>query len=267
MEIIFAVAAFILGTLFGSFINAWVYRYSSTKSMWDRSACPHCNTILEWFELIPVASFVILARRCRTCKEKISLHYPVVETLTGFIFLAGFLVEGLSLSLLFVFALSILLMFIAVYDLKTTIIPNAVVYAAAGLALTYYLLFQAPHLDTSLPLVLFTGPIIATPFALLWLVSRGRWMGLGDAKLALVIGWFLGIVDAISAVIFGFWIGAIVMLIILGIARLSHISYLEQKIGRLTMKSEIPFAPFLIVGMYLVYISGIGVLDLFVWLS
>jgi Flp pilus assembly protein protease CpaA len=103
-------------------------------------------------------------------------------------------------------------MAIGVYDLKHKIIPDMFVYSFSALSLLYLLLTSEfseligfPHI-----LNLLAGPIIALPLYLLWKISSGRWIGLGDSKLALGIGWFLGFSGGISAIIIGFWIGAIV---------------------------------------------------------
>ena len=105
---------------------------------------------------------------------------------------------------------------------------------------------------------LLAAPILWLPFALLWFVSRGTWMGYGDAKLAWGIGWFLGLFGGISAVMLSFWIGAVISLILLGLKKL-----LENKLSFLpktfTIKSEVPFAPFLVVGTLLVFLFHLNV--------
>jgi prepilin signal peptidase PulO-like enzyme (type II secretory pathway) len=116
-------------------------------------------------------------------------------------------------------------------------------------------LFVGPDLSFHVPSLwnILAGPVLALPFATLWLVSGGKWMGLGDAKLALPMGWILGIALGFSAIIIAFWIGAAVGIILI----------LSEKItrrGNLSMKSEIPFAPFLILGLTIVYFTGINIL-------
>lgn len=103
---------------------------------------------------------------------------------------------------------------------------------------------------------LLAGPLVALPFFALWLVSKGRWMGLGDIKLAVVIGWMLGLLGGFSALIFGVWAGALVSLVIIGITRL-----VSRRSG-LTMKSEIPFGPFLAAGALFVLLTHITILAL-----
>jgi prepilin signal peptidase PulO-like enzyme (type II secretory pathway) len=94
------------------------------------------------------------------------------------------------------------------------------------------------------------GPILALPFALIWLLSKGTWMGLGDSKLILGIGWFLGISAGINAIVLSFWIAAVCSVI-----------WLFATYQKFKPKTEIPFGPYLILGMYLVLLFGIQVID------
>ena len=94
------------------------------------------------------------------------------------------------------------------------------------------------------------GPVLALPFVLLWLFSKGTWMGLGDAKLVLGIGWTLGLVSAISAIILAFWIGAVI-----------SVAWMFIVFKKVKARYEIPFGPYLVIGMYLVLFFGIKVID------
>jgi leader peptidase (prepilin peptidase)/N-methyltransferase len=155
----------------------------------------------------------------------------------------------------------LILLLIVVYDVKHKIIPDrfSLVFAllAGILALSrLYWVPAVPHfipffgVYTPLWLDLLAGPLLALPFALLWLFSGGRAMGLGDAKLAWGLGWFLGFSGGVSAIILAFWTAFFPSIILL---------FLPRK--HFTMKSEIPFAPFLILGALLVYVWGIDILQ------
>ncbi len=153
-----------------------------------------------------------------------------------------------------------------VYDIRHKIIPDGVVYTFAILSLGKILitipfveLFHFPAL-----LDLLSGPILFLfPFFFLWFISKGEWMGLGDGKLALGMGWFLGFAYGISAIVLGFWIGAVVGLLILLVQKIGKgNSPLSFGLGHLTMKSEIPFGPFLILGLLLVFFLHIDVTGL-----
>lgn len=212
-----------------------------------------CENKLAWYELVPVFSFIGLRGRCRTCKTKISIQYPLVELTAGIIFAVLFLKFQDSFFLSFSeFALSYvyyvfmfsLLLVIATYDLKHKIIPDKASLTLGVLSFLGLFLFSNSVFYPHLPSVLefSAGLLIAAPFALLWLVSSGSWMGLGDAKLAVGLGWLLGLSRAISGVAVAFWIGAV--------AGLALIIF-SKKHG---MKSEIPFAPYLVLGAFLAFI-------------
>ena len=155
-----------------------------------------------------------------------------------------------------------LLIAITVYDLRHKIIPNGLVYSAALLSLLHLFLTSNFKLST---FNFFIGPLLALPFAAIWFFSRGRAMGLGDAKLILFFPWLLGLAGGLSAVLLGFWIGA--SLSIAGILLKAVVSSaprrvfpeLKGKLKDLTMKTELPLAPFLILGLFIVYLFGIDV--------
>ena len=143
-----------------------------------------------------------------------------------------------------------LLIVITVYDIKHKIIPDSLVYSFDALALVSVFIggisiIHAPHLWT-----LLAGPILALPFALIWLISKGTWMGLGDAKLVLGIGWLLGLNAGTNAIILAFWIGAIISLV-----------WMFATYRRFKSRLEIPFGPYLILGLYLALIFHAQILD------
>lgn len=274
MEIIGGIFLFVLGAIIGSFLNVVILRYG-TRSLAGRSGCFSCGKTLRWHELFPILSFIWLRGRCRNCKSKISLQYPLVEFLTGLIFLGVFLkfqlgtfyVPFLTFYVLAVFSI---LLVIAVYDLRHKIIPDGLSYCLAvitflGVLVTnkFSALFQFPGIFD-----LLAGPIMALPFVLIWFFSRGRWMGFGDAKLALGLGWFLGFPDSISAFILAFWIGAFWSVSLMFFGWLSrngdYPKWLDfsKAIG---MKSEIPLAPFLILAAILVFFFDFNVFSIFVF--
>jgi prepilin signal peptidase PulO-like enzyme (type II secretory pathway) len=254
MYILAFIFIFLLGTIIGSFLNVVIYRFGTGKMISrGRSICMICNRTLRWYELIPVFSFLIQSGRCRRCASKISHQYPSVEFGTGLLFtlLAFHFLPILTISqtafvtqlVLYMLMFSFLIVII-VYDIRHKIIPDIFVYSYAIVALIS--VYIQPSLWGFL-----AGPILALPFALLWLVSGGRAMGLGDAKLILGIGWMLGISHGLSALVLAFWIGAAVSIAIL----LTH----KKKMN---MKSQIPFAPFLILGALLAFFFHLEILSL-----
>ena len=140
-----------------------------------------------------------------------------------------------------------LLVIIAAYDIRHKIIPDVFAYTFAGLAFLNILSVFIINRDVSILLFdVLAGPICFLPFASLWYFSNGTWMGFGDAKLALGIGWFLGMSGAYVAIVLAFWVGAFLGL---GMIMYSKITRLSTDRERVTMKSEIPFGPFLILGL------------------
>ena len=271
MNILIALAFLVLGLFVGSFLNVVVLRWGTERSfIFGRSVCAHTGEVLAWYDLVPVVSFVLLRGKSRYSKEPLSLQYPVVEIITGLLFaLTYWKLFGLDIALS-VDIFSILLMFlylvmlsilvvIAFYDLRTKIIPDPLVYSFILLSgLTLFLQHGAGLFTGAGLLDLSAGVVLWFPFAFLWFISKGTWMGYGDAKLAWGIGWFLGLVLGLSAIVLSFWIGAVVSLLLIGLKKLleDRLSFLSEN---LTIKSEVPFAPFLVLGTLIVFFFNINV--------
>jgi prepilin signal peptidase PulO-like enzyme (type II secretory pathway) len=277
---------FIFGTLIGSFLNVVALRYNTGMTLGGRSGCFSCGKTLHWYELVPVVSFFLQRGRCTACKASISWQYPIIEALTGFTFLlvfwrelgmsivsipatsgaAGIIPFGifgtnsifgvqsmfLFISLFFYWIIFSLLIVILVYDLRHKIIPDGLVYTFCGLALVHLFVNFFIGQEVSVFLwALLAGPLLFLPFFLLWLISRGRWIGLGDGKLALGVGWLFGLSLGASAIAYAFWVGAVVGIVLL-----------VFRTRKYSMKSEIPFAPFIILGVFLVYYFRVDVVSL-----
>lgn len=250
---IITIVFFILGIIIGSFLNVVIFRFNTQRSFGGRSGCMTCQNKLCWYELIPLVSFLALKGRCKNCKAKISIQYPIVEFISGLVFAGIFLkFQDVFFVNTFVFAVSYayyvvmfsILLVIAVYDFRHRIIPDILslvlgVLSFVGLFFFSNYLFY-PHVPTILELL--SGLLLALPFALLWLISKGTWMGLGDAKLALGLGWLLGFERILSGAVVAFWSGAIIGLILIAFSKKHGI------------KSEIPFAPFLVLGVFIAFL-------------
>jgi leader peptidase (prepilin peptidase)/N-methyltransferase len=248
--------SFLFGLIIGSFLNVVIIR-RSVFSLGGRSHCMSCNADIAWYDNVPVISWLMLRGRCRCCKSRISAQYPLIELLTAILFA---LIGGASLTYLELalgFLIGALALAIAAYDIRHTIIPDEWVYPFAALSLVFAYLWSGAI--GGIAFLLIAGPLIALPLFLLWLFSRGAWMGLGDAKLALGMGWLLGPLYGFYALTFGFILGALVAVGILlplpfimralkGIARLSAGS------ASFTMKSEVPFGPFLIASTLCIWL-------------
>lgn len=277
------IPTFIFGMIIGSFLNVVIYRFNTGRGIGGRSMCFSCNRTLTPLELFPVFSFLFQRGRCAKCKTKLSWQYPAVELLTGLLFALSFIKvftlapHGFIFNVPFVWIIMSLLVIITVYDLRHKIIPDQFSYFFA--VLTFLRLFISLNgNDIIFPSlgVLFAGPLLALPFYLIWMVSKGRWMGLGDAKLSLGLGWFLAIyapafspmISNISVFLYSFWIGtaffvliSIIGLILRGLADLGFIKR-SYNLPVLGMKSEIPFAPFLILGLLIVFLFRYNIASL-----
>src|SRR3989339_1759394 len=244
--IFFSVFVFLFGAVVGSFLNVVILRLNTGQSIVSgRSKCFTCAKKLKWHELLPIVSFVFLRGKCSACKTKISWQYPLVETMTGIIFVLLFQQSQISnlktqnfLDFGFWILIFSFLIIIAVYDYRHQIVPNLFVWIFNGLA--FIGLFRIFNWNN-----LLAGFILFAFFALLWGVSRGRWMGFGDAKLALGIGWLLGMAKGAAAITLAFWIGAIIGVLLIYLSK--------NKYG---MKSSIAFGPFMVLGTMISFFWG-----------
>lgn len=231
---------FILGLLIGSFLNCVIYRLGIKESFFKgRSYCPHCKHILNWQDLIPVFSFLILRGKCRYCRKLISLQYPLVELATGIIFLLIFFYFSTNfLFFVFYFLISCSLIIIFVYDLKNYIIPDEIIYPAILITLIFNLQFLTSNQFPIFKHSILSAVGAAVFFITIVLISRGKWMGIGDIKLAFLMGLLLNWPNILVALFSAFFIGAAT-----GIGLIIS--------GKKTLKSEIPFGPFLVTGTFL----------------
>ncbi len=258
---------FFLGVAVGSFLNVVILRFESQEKITGRSKCMSCKKQLVWYELVPVFSYVFQKGKCRSCGIKLSIQYPLVEISTGILFfLIGFLFPSSSpndISVFFVLTLIIhlvawsLFVVITVYDFKTKLIPNEFSYTLAGVSFVGLFVTEAGFVLPTLWQVL-AGPLLFLPFYSLWKISDGRWLGLGDGKLALGIGWFLGLSEGATAILVSFWVGAAVSLLLIGFQKIVFYLSKERKKNILTLKSEVPFGPFLVIGTFIVYIFHVN---------
>ena len=277
MEILLIVIVFILGLVIGSFINALEYRLEKEKSIKGRSFCPNCEHQLAWYDLVPVFSFIFLCGKCRYCQKKISLQYPIVELLGGLGFAAmayqsGYLTQisvFLSQSiesrniifaivgLICLLFIAFCLLLVALYDQKTLYVLSGYVYAAIAVSLIYLLVnytgvWNVNGLFEYLKPNLLAAAVAAAPFAILNLVSKGAWMGAGDIEVAALLGFLLGWPHFTVALYFAFLVGSV-----WGIIKV----YALKNAG---LKSEMPFAPFLIIGIVFAYLFANPILSLYV---
>lgn len=244
----FAVGIFLLGLCIGSFLNCIIYRLEQKKSLSGRSFCPSCNHTLSWKDLFPVFSYLFLGGKCRYCKKKISFQYPLVEIFTGVVFLSIFLSQfqpDKMLDAIFMFYIISVLIIIFIYDLKHYLIPDKVLFPAIAVAGLYRILGFG---ELSFLSYLFGAIMASGFFFLIFFITRGKGMGFGDVKLAILMGLLLGAENVLVAIFLASFIGTIVGLTLM-------------MLGKKGLKSEIPFAPFLITGTFLAIIFGTQIIQ------
>lgn len=250
---------FVLGLTIGSFLNVLIYRIPKGLGfVKGRSFCPRCKRKISWFDNIPLLSFALLKGRCRACHSPISWRYPAVELLTGVLFVLG--AEGVlgrlgglgklgAIEIVLTWVLFSALIAIFFIDLEHQVIPDEILLPVIFLFLlskvfaspltTYYLLLTTllPAFGASLFLLL------------IWAFTRGRGMGLGDVKLAFLMGLVLGYPKVIVAFYLAFLTGAIVGVILILVKK--------ARFGQ-----KIAFGPFLAAATIITFLWGEKILSL-----
>lgn len=232
--------AFIFGASIGSFLNVVIDRMPGNKSILGRSHCDFCGKKIAWYDLFPIFSFIALNGRCRYCKKKLYWQYPLIEFVTGLIFLLVVNYKFPASSYLQMVAyLGILssLIVIFVTDVKYNLISDwteiSLFFFAAILKLVT---FSKINFLSLLRNDTLSSLAVAAPIFIIYRVSKEKAMGLGDVFLALNIGFLLGWRAGLLALYIGFFIGAVVGLTLILLKR--------KKI-----KSTIAFGPFMIIGL------------------
>lgn len=257
---------FIIGAAIGSFLNVIIYRTTKGET-WvkGRSYCESCKKTIAWYDNIPLLSYFLLNGKCRHCKKQLSLSHPVVEGLTGALFVwwyvAGFLFFKLTqqpfivLQPLFWLAVGIILLLIFLVDWKYMIIPDVGVASLFVLVIFYRIFLVVAHVmqpkDLLLSLLSMAGAALF--FFGLWAGTKGRGMGFGDVKLALPLGLLLGWPKVLVWIFASFMIGAAFGIFLLATKKAK-------------LKQAVPFGPFLIVGTLISLIWGDQVFSWYVTL-
>ena len=224
---------FCFGLIFGSFMNVLIFRLGKKDGIFTgRSECPQCLARLHWYDLFPLFSYVQLRGRCRYCSTNISKVYPVVEATTGIIFTLLFFMRWPIIDLhFFIYGFLIFfLVFIFFYDSLYLIIPDKIVFPLIGFMLIYNFIFRIKDFEN----LLLTGVFMSLFFATMYIISGGRWMGLGDAKLVFLLGLIFGYPIGFWVVVFSIWSAA-----------LAGIGMIIFK--KASLKTALPFGAFLSV--------------------
>jgi leader peptidase (prepilin peptidase)/N-methyltransferase len=264
----------LLGLVFGSFVNAFVWRLHEQEELWGkkkrpsnqqlaklsilkgRSMCPSCKHELAAKDLVPVLSWLSLRGRCRYCHKPISWQYPLVELATALLFVTSYIwwpvaLNGVGLTQ-FVFWLVFVVAFMAltIYDVRWFLLPNRVVYPLICLAIVEVIVVSIVGRDFHSLLNAALGAlIIAGIFYILFQLSGGAWIGGGDVKLAVVLGLLAGTpVKALLVMFFSSVIGTICSIPIL-------------LRGKKALGVQVPFGPFLLAATVVVVLFGTAIVD------
>lgn len=241
MVVYYAVMLFIIGTVLGSFFNVVGWRVPRGESIVKPSShCTKCNHRLGASELVPILSYMVQGGKCKKCKEKISLFYPIFEFTTGALFAVSYLKFGLTIDLLIALTFISMLLIIIISDYQTMIIPDEVLIFAS-VALIIELFIKTGFMDT---LISIGNGIIA--FVIMLLIKKlgdflfkKESMGGGDIKLMFIYGLFFGFANALLSIFIA--------------------SFIALPIAIIAMKKsnshEIPFGPFLAVAAIIITLS------------
>ncbi len=230
----------ILGGLWGSFANVCIYRLPLDKGVVSgRSYCPKCKKQITWKDNIPIISYLLLSGKCRKCKKPISSQYALVEFLSILFFTIIYFLYGITLTTLLLMILSLSFIIIFFIDLKHFIIPNEITFSMMALG---FLKSFDPNLNSLFPNYInsLIGGLLG--YGIIWSiiyfykqVRKKEGMGLGDAKLFGVIGFWFG------------WIAIPFVIFISSVIALLSVVPSLLKNSR-TMSSQIPFGPYIIIG-------------------
>lgn len=243
IEIMWLISFFVIGCLFGSFYNVVGLRVPKGESIvYPNSHCTRCGHQLKWYELIPIVSYIFLLGKCRNCKEKISIMYPLIELFTGIIFVICYYSFGFSIDLLISLFIASLLILVIVSDLNYMIIPDSFIIIPA-VAILILKFIQLGFVDGALCILY--GVI---SFLILYLIMllgnkifKKECLGGADIKLFFIVGILFPPLVSILVLVISCFIALPVSLLL----------YFRNK------ERVIPFGPFIVISMLLVYFTKI----------
>lgn len=243
MRILYTIFMWVMGLIFGSFYNVVGYRIPNGLSIVKPgSFCPKCNHSLKWYELIPVFSYLFQGGKCRVCKERISIIYPMVEITTGILFAVSYYIFGFSYEFILSLIVASFLVIVIVSDINYLIIPDEVTLFFC--LLVFFTKLFTGGFETAI-LALGHGLIL---FGVMYLIMvlgnvilKKESMGGGDVKLM----FFVGMVTGPVLGIFSIFLSSVIAL------PLSLMMYLKDK------NNVIPFGPFLLIAAFIIVLFGI----------
>ena len=249
---------FIFGTIIGSFLNVCIFRIPLEQSIaFPPSHCMGCGKKLKWYDMFPIISWIILKGKCRYCKTKISYRYPLVECITGIIFLAIYLKYGFAFDTIKFCIFASLIIVIGLIDLDTTDVYTSTIITGIIsfiiLSILNFTLFKVHFINQFSILDYNLGGIIGGGLILIVIIVtniiiNANGMGTGDAEICLICGLFLGIKGVVFMLFLAVVIGGVVGITLI---------LLKKK----KKKDYIPFGPFIAVSSIIAVLFGAGIVN------
>lgn len=250
MDILLVIFSLLFGLIIGSFLNCLIWRLYEGESMFGRSHCRSCKKVISWYDNLPVLSYFLLGGKCRHCKKHISWQYPIVELVVGMLFMFSFwklsqkfgAIELWTFNNFLVllrdwFLISVLTI-IFVMDLRWYVILDKVSLVAA-----FFLLVINLYLGISWQSLLISATIGIGFFLIQFIISRGRWIGGGDIRLGLLLGFALGWPYILAIIFLAYMIGSIFGILLL-------------VAGKKQWGSKVPLGTFLSIAALIVLFYG-----------
>ena len=217
--ILFYIMIFLFGIVIGSFLNVCIYRIPKKENIVKiRSHCMECNYQLKWYDLVPLFSYLCLGGRCRKCKTKLSVQYPLVELLNGLLYILVVAVNGLTIESLLYCLMFSALVTLSVIDFRTYEIPLGINLFILTLGLIRVALDYKNFLNYLIGFLSVSGFLY-----LLFLLTKGRGIGGGDIKLMAVSGLMIGWKCNLLALAFGCIIGSVIHVIRMKVSKEDHV--------------------------------------------
>lgn len=239
------ILAFLWGVVFGSFINVLILRIPKKESIIKPSHCVTCNHKLAWYDNIPILSWLFLRGKCRYCKAKISIQYPIIEFVNGLLFVFVLWINGVSIDSVLIAAMSSALLSLSVADWRTYEIANGYHVFIIALAIIRLVTGGIAWLDALIGFFAVSLLLLA-----IYLISGGRAIGGGDVKLMAACGMFIGWKPVILALFIGCVVGSII-----------HIA--RMKISK-NVNHVLAMGPYLSIGVFIASLYGNAIINWYI---
>lgn len=229
-------------------MNVCIYRIPRHEDIvYTPSHCMNCQKRIQWYDLIPVFSWLILGGKCRYCKIKLAKQYPIVELINGLAFLGIYLWMGMTAQFVIVSILFSTLLVISMIDMRYQIIPNGTVIFLFFIGIASLILQTHTILDGIIGFF-----AVSIPLLIIHIVTNGN-MGMGDVKLMAVCGLILGWKNILLALMIGSIVGSVVGITMIALKLMNR-------------KQQIPFGPYLSLGILIAALFGNDIISLYIQL-